>query len=95
MAAQGTITRNEDGTVRFTATCMLCGQPCAVDRLDAEKAARWQAGEFVQDVFPELSASEREALVSGSHAECFGAAFPADADDDEEWTSTWLFGTGE
>jgi hypothetical protein len=81
VAVKGTITQNADGTVRFTAVCMLCEQPCAVDRLDPEKLAAWQAGGYVQDLFPERSAAEREALVSGSHAECFGQAF---ADDDED-----------
>jgi hypothetical protein len=82
MAAQGTVTRNEDGTVRFETRCMLCEQPVAVDRLDPEAFAAWQAGAYVQDAFPNMSASEREALVSGSHAKCFDAAFPEE--DDEE-----------
>jgi hypothetical protein len=83
MAAKGTVTENPDGTVRFTTTCMLCDQPVAVDRLDPEKVARWQAGEFVQDVFPDMSASERETLISGSHAKCFDEAFGGDEEDDE------------
>jgi len=83
MAATGTITENANGTVRFTTTCMLCEQPVAVDQLDPQKVARWQAGEFVQNVFPDMSASEREVLVSGSHAECFDRAFPPDEEDDE------------
>jgi hypothetical protein len=82
MAAKGTVTTNENGTARFTATCMLCGRPAAVDQLDPARLARWQDGEFVQDVFPDLSASEREVLVSGSHAECFEAAFPEDDEDE-------------
>lgn len=78
---KGTITGNPDGTVRFTTHCVLCSRPAAVDQLDPEKVMRWQAGESVQDVFPDMSASDREALVSGSHAECFGNAFPADEDE--------------
>ncbi len=77
----GTVTRNEDGTVRFETRCMLCEKPNALDKLDAKAFDAWQAGEFAQDAFPGLSDSEREVLVSGSHAECFEEAFGEDADD--------------
>lgn len=87
---KGTITENPDGTVRFTTHCMLCTHPVAVDRLDPEKVARWQAGEFVQDVFPDMSASEREALVSGSHAECFAGAFAGGEEDDPDDFPEWM-----
>lgn len=86
---QGNITENPDGTVRFTTHCMLCTGPVAVDHLDPGKVACWQAGARVQDVFPEMSASEREALVSGSHAECFGNAF-ADGEDDPDDFPEWM-----
>jgi hypothetical protein len=80
MAVAGTVTKNENGTVRFTTTdpCMGCGVQVAVDQLDPAKVARWRAGEFVQDVFPDMSAAEREALVSGTHANCFEEMFPED-----------------
>jgi len=35
--------------------------PITKDQLD-----RWNAGELIQDVMPELSASDREFLISGS-----------------------------
>lgn len=63
---------------------MLCDEPNAIDRLDAWAFAAWQAGAFVQDAFPGLSASEREVLVSGSHAKCFEDAFGGDEEDDPE-----------
>jgi hypothetical protein len=81
MAVAGTVTANENGTVRFTTVCMLCGQPSALDQLDPERVARWQAGAYARDAFPAMSASEREVLVSGSHAECFEESFPEDEDD--------------
>ena len=31
-----------------------------------EQIERWQAGAFVQDVFPHLSAEEREFLINGT-----------------------------
>ena len=35
--------------------------PITLDQID-----RWNAGELIQDVMPELSASDREFLISGS-----------------------------
>jgi hypothetical protein len=86
MAVAGDITQNEDGTIRWTArrSCMMCGVPVAVDRLDPEAVARWRAGAFAQDAFPGMSAAEREALISGTHARCFAQLAPADEGDDDE-----------
>jgi hypothetical protein len=39
---------------------------------------RWQAGEFIQDALPELSAEEREILISGICPECWDEMFPED-----------------
>lgn len=80
---KGTVTRNENGTIRFEAVCMLCDQPVAVDQLDAGAFAAWQAGAYVQDAFPRMSASEREVLVSGTHAKCFDEVFPEEEDEEE------------
>jgi hypothetical protein len=84
MAVSGTIARNDDGTVRFTAArpCMGCGVVVAVDRLDADAVADWQAGMFAQAAFPGMSAGEREALVSGTHAKCYAEMFAEDVADD-------------
>lgn len=82
MAVTGTTTANADGTIRFETQCSWCRQPVAVDRLDAGQFKAWQAGAFVQDAFPDMSASEREVLVSGTHAECWNQMFPPDEDDE-------------
>jgi hypothetical protein len=80
---QGILTGNPDGSVKFTATmpCMACGNTVAVDRLDPDAVLSWQAGALVQDVFPHLSASEREALMTGTHAECWGEMLPPEAEE--------------
>ena len=72
------------GMMRFTYTCMMCGQPCEID-IPKDKAEIWlgPAPPFVQNLFPDMSASEREVLISGSHGKCFDEAF-ADPDDLEE-----------
>ena len=71
-----------DGLVTvYTHTCPGCLQPGKITDLDPAKVNRWLAGEHIQDVFPELSASERELLISGLHAECFEELFPPDEDE--------------
>lgn len=37
--------------------------------------ARWEMGEYVQDVFPHLSASQREFIISGITEEEWDLAF--------------------
>lgn len=32
-------------------------------------------GKYIQDVFPDLSAEEREFMISGTHAVCWNEAF--------------------
>lgn len=83
---KGTVTPNENGTVRWTAQdgCMGCGIPVAVDQLDPAAVAAWQAGELAQNAFPNMSAAELEGLVSGTHAKCFEEMF-ADEDDEEDF----------
>jgi len=38
----------------------------------------WEHGAFVQTAFPMLDADEREQVMSGTHGECWDAAFPED-----------------
>lgn len=84
---KGTVTPNANGTVRWTAQagCMGCGIPVAVDQLDAAAVAAWQAGELADRAFPNMSAGEREALVSGTHAKCFDEMFPEEEDDEDDF----------
>lgn len=84
MAVKGTVTV-ADGKATFTATCTFCGQPAQVAGLDPAKLELFASGQgpFVQDLFPELSADDRETLISGVHGSCFDAAFPPEDDDDE------------
>lgn len=66
-------------TVTITKTCPFCGKRHDIE-LDAEAVARWDAGAYVQDAFPRLSAAERETLISGSCSGCFDDAFPEEED---------------
>jgi hypothetical protein len=63
------------GTATVGRNCLLCGEP-AVLTVSLDGLVRWEQGAYVQDAFPELSADEREVLISGSHPSCFAEAFP-------------------
>lgn len=54
--------------------CVVCGKH-AIVVLDAEKYDRWQRGEHIQTVWPEMSADHREVLISGTHPECWDKLF--------------------
>jgi len=58
----------------FIKKCLFCGKQ-HVFTVPTEKFNRWQGGEYIQDVFPELDANIRETMISGSCSECFDAAF--------------------
>lgn len=45
-------------------TCGVCGRVITV-RVDPDRYARWKAGELIQRALPELSADDRELLISG------------------------------
>ncbi len=55
-------------------TCMFCGTSKEF-LLDGAKVLRWHNGEHIQDVFPELSAGDREMLISRICEPCFDKMF--------------------
>jgi hypothetical protein len=57
-----------------TPRCVVCGKTSTV-LLDKEKFDRWQAGEHIQNVWPEMPADNREVLISGTHPECWEKLF--------------------
>jgi hypothetical protein len=64
-----------------TKTCSVCGE-YEVWSLDRELVDRWQGGENIQRVFPDMSAGEREILITGIHPDCWDKLFPGEADDE-------------
>jgi hypothetical protein len=58
-----------------TKTCTVCGD-YEVWSLDRELVNRWQGGENIQQVFPDMSAEDRELLISGIHPVCWDQLFP-------------------
>jgi hypothetical protein len=63
--------------VTVTQTCQWCYRDSSVT-VDRDAFDRWQKGELVQTAFAELSADDRETLVSGTHAACWDAMWGGD-----------------
>jgi hypothetical protein len=42
---------------------------------------RWKAGEYIQVAFPELTADQREALITGYCGACWDKLFPEEDDE--------------
>ena len=57
-----------------TPPCMGCGSTTEM-LLEADKVRRYTRGEFVQKIWPELSTSERELIMTGTHSECWDKMF--------------------
>lgn len=61
-------------TTIITPACMFCQKTGALT-VTREQADRLQAGEFTQEVLPEMDRSHREQIISGTHPECWEAIF--------------------
>lgn len=69
---------NDTGTfiTVMTPRCVVCKEVTYVS-LVREKYEAWQGGAFIQDAFSDLSVSDREMLISGTHPACWDRLFPA------------------
>ena len=68
-------------TAVSTPACFLCHRADHIT-LPAYAAAALAAGAPVQDVLPDMPRPEREQLISGTHPDCWAAAFGDDPDED-------------
>lgn len=76
-----TSTPTEYGVVWYsTKDCSVCGEHDTL-LLRIAEFEKWQAGAFVQDAFPRLSAAKREQLVSGIHPDCWDRHIKGDHDE--------------
>jgi hypothetical protein len=57
--------------------CRLCQETTDLE-VNFQGFVNWKAGEFIQDALPELSADERELLISGTCGTCFDELFPSE-----------------
>jgi hypothetical protein len=71
------VIRQPDGSFTLRRTCPMCLLPAEVHGLRKRALDRWDFGKgaLVPDVFPQLSAAEREILVSGMHGSCYDGLF--------------------
>jgi hypothetical protein len=58
-------------TININRVCVFCDRSSMSFILDANKVRRWQNGEYIQDVFPELTPNEREMLISSVCPKCW------------------------
>jgi len=71
-----------DTIVVKTKTCTVCDQ-YEVWSLDRKAVENWQEGENIQSAFPDMSAGDREILISGTHAACWDKLFPGEEENDD------------
>lgn len=71
-----------DTSVNVLEVQTLDGASVSIVGVTLEDLRRWQGGEFIQDVFPQLSPDEREVLISGISSRGFDDMFGDDGDDD-------------
>lgn len=73
-------TLREDGNTQLGFECPLCGKVAYVVLTPDQHTRWWEwskgGAPFLQEVLPELSAGNRETLLSGTHDACFDKAFP-------------------
>ena len=65
-----------------TKTCVVCNE-YEIWSLDRQAVESWQGGELIQNAFPDMSMSERELLISGTHPACWDKLFPEEEESDE------------
>ena len=62
------------GTERLYATCRHCGEEHTME-VSQEGFQKWNEGELIQNALSELSADEREILISGICGKCYDTMF--------------------
>ena len=72
-----------DTIIVKTRPCTVCNQ-YEVWSLDCEAVTRWQEGENIQSAFPDMSAEDREVLISGTHPVCWDKLCPAEEEGEDE-----------
>lgn len=61
--------------------CRMCHEVHFID-VPIDGFVAWQSGELIQDALPELSADQRELLISGTCGMCWDDMFGS-SDEDE------------
>lgn len=64
-----------------TPTCRVCNE-YELWSLDRKAVESWQSGVLIQVAFPDMSASDREILITGTHPACWNKLFPEEESDE-------------
>ena len=76
-------TENEKSLFSVTKTCSWCCGFSAISMTYRQHEAYVKRDSYIQDIFPHISHSLREVLITGTHPECWIEMF-AELDEDEE-----------
>jgi hypothetical protein len=76
-----------------TGICALCDKPGSLEVTEDQlnrvliwrKYRNVKGGVMIQQILSDLSAGDREQIMSGSHEACFDEAFPED-DEEMHWS---------
>lgn len=71
----------EKDPIDYTATCPICGKQQTIKVHPVSLEAYWN-GALLQDAFPSLTPTEREAIKTGICSDCWDEMFK-DTDEDE------------
>ena len=69
------ITKQEYKKMIVEVTCRTCNKDYSL-KVPFAGHAEWMEGELIQNALPELSAGERELLISGTCDACWDEMFP-------------------
>jgi hypothetical protein len=64
-------------TTLVRVACPMCRESRTLE-VPADGFERWQSGELIQNAMPELSADDREQLISGTCGKCWTELFGSD-----------------
>jgi hypothetical protein len=60
-----------------TRPCLHCNETSTL-AVDAGAYRRWKSGTLIQEAFPDMTADDRELLISGIHPACWHLLFGDD-----------------
>ena len=66
-----------DTMTAVTKPCLHCNGTSALS-VDAGAYRRWKSGVLIQEAFPDMTADDRELLISGIHPACWHLLFGDD-----------------
>lgn len=58
-----------------TPECAVCKEKSFIP-VERERYERWMGGAYIQHAFANLTADEREVLITGTHPACWKRLFP-------------------